>query len=82
MTMNGKKLYIETRTLEDCLLNFQPDEVSPKMRERLLEVFPTTDSSKTYVALAFDCCVEMETQKEYTVLSGFWNPNISGYEFE
>ena len=82
MTVDERKLYIETRTLEDCLVNFQLDEMSPKMRERLLEVFPTTDAAKTYVALAFDCYVEMENEKERYILSGFWNPNISGYEFE
>ena len=53
MTVNEKKIYVETCTLEHCLVNFQPDEMSPKMRERLHEVFPTTNVSQTYVTLAF-----------------------------
>ena len=45
------------------------------MRERLHEVFPTTDVSQTYVTLAFDY------DKEVFNICGYWNPSISGYEF-
>ena len=75
MTVNGKKVYVETCTLEHCLVNFQPNEMSSKMRERLHEVFPTTDVSQTYVTLAF------EYDKEVFNICGYWNPGISGYEF-
>ena len=79
MTVNGNKIYAETCTLEHCLVNFQPDEMSPKMRERLHEVFPTTDASQTYVTLAFD--YDNNNTDNVFSISGFWNPNISGYEF-
>jgi hypothetical protein len=53
--------------------------MSPKMRERLHEVFPTTDVSQTYVTLAFD--YDNNNADNVFSISGFWNPNISGYEF-
>jgi hypothetical protein len=53
--------------------------MSPKMRERLHEVFPTTDASQTYVTLAFD--YDNNNAGNVFSISGFWNPNISGYEF-
>ena len=83
MTVNEKKIYVETCTLEHCLVNFQPDEMSPKMRERLHEVFPTTDVSQTYVTLAFgydNNHTDNNTDNLFNIC-GFWNPNISGYEF-
>ena len=79
MTVNEKKIYIETCTLEHCLVNFQPNEMSPRMRERLHEIFPTTDVSETYVTLAFD--YDNNNADNAFSISGFWNPNISGYEF-
>jgi len=75
MKVNEKKIYVETCTLEHCLVNYQPHEMSPKMRERLHEVFPSADVSQTYVTLAFNY------EKDVFSISGFWNPNISGYEF-
>ena len=81
MTVNGKNIYIETSTLEHCLVNFQPNEMSPKMRERLHEVFPTTDVSRTYVTLAFNTDTDADADKKEFSICGFWNPNISGYEF-
>jgi hypothetical protein len=85
MTVNGKKIYAETCTLEHCLVNFQPNEMPPKMRERLHEVFPTTDVGQTYVTLAFNANTETNTEtnmdKKVYSISGFWNPHISGYEF-
>jgi hypothetical protein len=87
MSVNGRNIYIESRTLEDCLINFQPDEMSPKMRERLVEVFSPpgatmTDATQTYISVAFDYYAETAYNKEKYILSGFWNPTTSSYEFE
>jgi len=87
MSVNGRNIYIESRTLEDCLINFQPDELSPKMRERLIEVFSppgvtTTDATQTYISVAFDYYAETAYNKERYIISGFWNPTIHIYEFE
>ena len=88
MSVNGRNIYIESHTLEDCLVNFQPDELSPKMRERLIEVFSplgattTTDATQTHVSVAFDYYAETAYNKEKYILSGFWNPTTNSYEFE
>lgn len=87
MSVNGRNIYTESRTLEDCLINFQPDELSPKMRERLIEVFSppgekTGDSTQTYISVAFDYYAETAYNKEKYILSGFWNPTTNSYEFE
>ena len=87
MSVNGRNIYIESYTLEDCLINFQPDEMSPKMRERLIEVFSppgstTTDATQTYISVAFDYYAETTYNKEKYILSGFWNPATNSYEFE
>lgn len=82
MSLNGRNIYAETHSLEDCFVNFQPDELSPKIRERLREVFPTTDDNQTYITIAFDYSRATLNNKEMYILSGFWNPNIGGYEFE
>jgi hypothetical protein len=88
MSVNGRNIYIESHTLEDCLVNFQPDEMSPKMRERLIEVFSppsattTGDATQTYISVAFDYYAETAYNKEKYILSGFWNPTTSSYEFE
>ena len=90
MSVNGRNIYIESCTLEDCLINFQPDELSPKMRERLVEVFSppggttttTGDATQTYISVAFDYYAETAYNKEKYILSGFWNPTTSSYEFE
>ena len=91
MAVNGRNLYIESRTLEDCLINFQPDEMSPQVRERLIEVFSlpsatitttTGDATQTYISVAFDYYAETAYNKEKYIVSGFWNPIIHSYEFE
>ena len=90
MSVNGRNIYIESRTLEDCLINFQPDELSPKMRERLIEVFSplgattttTGDATQTYISVAFDYYAETAYNKEKYILSGFWNPTTNSYEFQ
>lgn len=91
MSVNGRNIYIESHTLEDCLINFQPDEMSPKMRERLVEVFSppgvtttttTEDATQTYISVAFDYYAETAYNKEKYILSGFWNPTTSSYELE
>ena len=87
MSVNDRNIYIESHTLEDCLVNFQPDELSPKMRERLIEVFSspsatTVDATQTYISVAFDYYAETAYNKEKYILSGFWNPTIHSYEFE
>ena len=91
MAVNGRNIYIESRTLEDCLINFQPDEMSPQVRERLIEVFSlpsatitttTGDATQTYISVAFDYYAETAYNKEKYIVSGFWNPIIHSYEFE
>ena len=87
MSVNGRNIYVETRSLDDCLVNFQPDEMSPKMRERLIELFSspcktTTDATQTDISVVFDYYAETTYNKERYILSGFWNPTTHSYEFE
>ena len=88
MSVNDRNIYIESHSLEDCLINFQPDELSPKMRERLIEVFSplgattTVDATQTYISVAFDYYAETAYNKEKYILSGFWNPTTNSYEFQ
>ena len=87
MAVNGRNIYVETRTLEYCLVNFQPDELSPKMRERLVEVFSppsatNADVTQTDISVAFDYYAETAYNKEKYILSGFWNPTTNSYEFQ
>ena len=88
MSVNDRNIYIESHSLEDCLINFQPDELSPKMRERLIEVFSplgattTADATQTYISVAFDYYAETAYNKEKYILSGFWNPTTNSYDFE
>ena len=88
MSVNDRNIYIESHTLEDCIVNFQPDELSPKMRERLIEVFSppggttTGDTTQTYISVAFDYYAETAYNKEKYILSGFWNPTTNSYEFQ
>jgi hypothetical protein len=85
MSHNGRNIYVETRTLEECLLNFQAEEIPQNMHERLHEVFSTPtapEPSQIYIPIVFDYYAKTESNSEVYILSGFWNPNTSNYEFE
>ena len=80
MSHNGRNIYVETHTLEECLVNFQSEE----MRERLHEVFSTPSSpepSQIYIPIVFDYRAMTESSSESYTLSGFWNPHTNNYEF-
>ena len=47
MAVDGKRVYIQTYSLEYCLINFRPDELSQQMRERLQSVFSVSISANT-----------------------------------
>ena len=85
MSHNGRNIYVETRTLEDCIVNFQMEEMPQNMYERLHEVFSTpiaSEPNQIYIPIVFDYYAKTESNSEVYILSGFWNPNTSNYEFE
>jgi len=84
MAVNGKRVYVETRSLEDCLINLTTDELSQQLRDRLQAVFPSsaTANNKTYIAFAFDYDYENPHNMEEYKIAGFWNPRIQQYEFD
>ena len=97
MAINGKRVYVETRSLNDCLINLQTDELSQQLRDRLQAVFPssttvnntttttatTTDNSnKTYIAFVFDYEYENPHNTEEYKIAGFWNTTTLQYEFD
>jgi hypothetical protein len=84
MAVNGKRIYMETRSLEDCLINLTTDELSEQLRDRLQAVFPSsaTANNKTYIAFAFDYDYENPHNMEEYKIAGFWNPRIQQYEFD
>ena len=80
MSHNGRNIYVETHTLEECLVNFQSEE----MHQRLHQVFSTPTSpepSQIYIPVVFDYHAMTESSGESYTLSGFWNPNTNDYEF-
>ena len=85
MSHNGRNIYVETRTLEECLVNFQAEEMPQNMHERLHQVFSTPtapEPSQIYIPIVFDYYANSESNSEVYIISGFWNPNTSNYEFE
>jgi hypothetical protein len=88
MAVNGKRVYVETRSLEDCLINFHPDELSQQMRDRLQSVFSTTmtnnnsKNNKTYIPFVFDYDYENPHNTKEHKFAGFWNPSTQQYEFD
>ena len=85
MSHNGRNIYVETRTLEECLVNFQAEEMPQNMHERLHQVFSTPtvpEPSQIYIPIVFDYYAKSESNSEVYIISGFWNPNTSNYEFE
>ena len=88
MAVNGKRVYVETRSLEDCLINFQPDELPQQMRDRLQSVFANSMSTninsnnKTYIPIVFDFDYENPHKTEEYKFAGFWNPYTRQYEFD
>jgi hypothetical protein len=84
MVVNGKRVYVETRSLEDCLINLTTDELSQQLRDRLQAAFPSsaTANNKTYIAFAFDYDYENPHNMEEYKIAGFWNPTIEQYDFD
>jgi hypothetical protein len=91
MSVNGKRVYIETRSLDDCLINLTTDELPQQLRDRLQVVFSSSASSassapaninKTYIPFAFDYDYENPHKTEEYKIAGFWNPNTQQYEFD
>lgn len=92
--IDGKRVYVETRSLDDCLINFKSDVLTKEMRERLESVFPApasastsakadiNDSNRKYISVVFDYDYENPHNKEEYTFAGFWNPNTSKYEIE
>ena len=93
MILDGKRVYVETCSLDDCLINFKSDELTKEMRERLESVFPTpasaststkadiNDSNRKYISVVFDYDYENPHNKEEYTFAGFWNPTTCKYEF-
>ena len=87
MSVNGKRVYIETRSLDDCLINLTTDELPQQLRDRLQVVFSSSASSapannKTYIPFAFDYDYENPHKTEEYKIAGFWNPSTQQYEFD
>jgi hypothetical protein len=88
MAINGKRVYIETRSLDDCLINLTTDELPQQLRDRLQVVFSSSASSapaninKTYIPFAFDYDYENPHKTEEYKIAGFWNPSTQQYEFD
>ena len=91
MAVNGKRIYLETRSLDDCLINLQTDELSQQLRDKLQTAFSlststnhiiTCNNNKIYIAFAFDYDYENPDNMEEYKIAGFWNPRIQQYEFD
>jgi len=91
MSVNGKRVYIETRSLDDCLINLTTDELPQQLRDRLQSVFSSSSASsassspannKTYISFAFDYDYENPHKTEEYKIAGFWNPSTKQYEFD
>ena len=84
MAINGKRVYIETRSLDDCLINLTTDELPQQLRDRLQVVFTSSApaNNKTYIPFAFDYDYENPHKTEEYKIAGFWNPSTQQYEFD
>jgi len=91
MVVNGKRVYVETRSLDDCLINVHTDELSEQLRDKLQTAFSlststnhiiTCNNNKTYIAFVFDYDYENPDNMEEYKIAGFWNPRIQQYEFD
>ena len=85
MSINGKRVYIETRSLDDCLINLTTDELPQQLRDRLQVVFTSSapaNINKTYIPFAFDYDYENPNNTEEYKIAGFWNPSTQQYEFD
>jgi hypothetical protein len=91
MAVNGKRVYVETRSLDDCLINVHSDELSEQLRDKLQSVFSlststdhimTCNNNKIYIPFVFDYDYENPNNIEEYKISGFWNPNTKQYEFD
>lgn len=91
MAVNGKRVYVETRSLDDCLINVHTDELSEQLRDKLQTAFSlststnhiiTCNNNKTYIAFVFDYDYENPDNMEEYKIAGFWNPRIQQYEFD
>ena len=91
MAVNGKRVYVETRSLDDCLINVHTDELSEQLRDKLQTAFSlststnhiiTCNNNKTYIAFVFDYYYENPHNMEEYKIAGFWNPRIQQYEFD
>jgi hypothetical protein len=95
MAVNGKRVYIETRSLDNCLINLHTDELSQQLRDKLQSVFSSSMSAtnttinaaassnnKTYIPFVFDYDYENPNNIEEYKIAGFWNPITKQYEFD
>jgi hypothetical protein len=84
MAVNGKRVYVETRSLDDCLINVTTDELPQQLRDKLQVLFSSllpTDN-KFYIPFVFDYDYENPHNREEYKIAGFWNPTIQQYEFD
>jgi hypothetical protein len=91
MAVNGKRVYVETRSLDDCLINVHTDELSQQLRDKIQSAFSlststnhimTCNNNKIYIPFVFDYDYENPTNIEEYKIAGFWNPHIQQYEFD
>ena len=97
MAINSKRVYVETRSLDDCLINLTTDELPQQLRDRLQSVFSSSTSTstttspsnitvdsnnKTYIPFVFDYDYENPQNTEEYKIAGFWNPYTKQYEFD
>jgi len=91
MAVNGKRVYVETRSLDNCLINAHTDELSEQLLDKLHSAFSlststndiiTCNNNKIYIPFVFDYDYENPNNIEEYKVAGFWNPNTKQYEFD
>jgi hypothetical protein len=91
MAVNGKRVYVETRSLDNCLINSHTDELSEQLLDKLHSAFSlststndiiTCNNNKIYIPFVFDYDYENPNNIEEYKVAGFWNPNTKQYEFD
>ena len=91
MAVNGKRVYVETRSLDNCLINVHSDELSQQLRDKLHSAFSLTtftnhtitcNNNKIYIPFVFDYDYENPNNIEEYKIAGFWNPTTKQYEFD